>query len=267
MSRWSEVEQPAPVGARDRRSLVVQVYDDLRRQMSAGRYPPGSRLPSEAELTRLFNVSRVTVREALRMLGRDLLVEARHGSGHYVLSYTGLVRKPISELYSVTEVMREFGYPVETQLLAAKRMSAGDLASELEVEAADEVWRVDRLIASDGEPMILSIDFLPVTVVGASAPDWRSSVLRHLEARGYRIAAARARLRAAPLPAELVARVPRAHSHCWMLIEQVIYAGDHRPVIYSYDYYRGDKFEFHALRQRQGDTQRLVTRAAEADTE
>ena len=53
---------------RDRRPLSLRVYFELRERIAQGEYPPGSRLPSETDLARAFAVSRVTVREALRLL-------------------------------------------------------------------------------------------------------------------------------------------------------------------------------------------------------
>ncbi len=61
-----------------------QIYDTLRRDVDAGRWKPGDRLPSEAELVRTFGASRITIGRAVRDLQRDGLVERRAGSGTYV---------------------------------------------------------------------------------------------------------------------------------------------------------------------------------------
>ena len=56
---------------------------ELAAEVNAGKYPPGSRLPSEAQLVRRFNVSRPTVIRALRDLQEQGLIERRAGSGTY----------------------------------------------------------------------------------------------------------------------------------------------------------------------------------------
>lgn len=61
------------------RPAYRQVADELRSQIMRGALPPGSRLPAEAELTRMFGVSRPTVREALRALTSQHLIETRRG--------------------------------------------------------------------------------------------------------------------------------------------------------------------------------------------
>lgn len=61
-----------------------QLVKQLRSQIQSGTYPPGSKLPSENQLTVNFKVSRQTVRQALGILEQDGLVVRRRGSGTYV---------------------------------------------------------------------------------------------------------------------------------------------------------------------------------------
>jgi DNA-binding LacI/PurR family transcriptional regulator len=61
-----------------------QVYSALRRDIQSGRLRKGDRLPSEAELVRLFGASRITVGRAVRDLQTAGLVERRAGSGTFV---------------------------------------------------------------------------------------------------------------------------------------------------------------------------------------
>ncbi|GAA4698686.1 FadR/GntR family transcriptional regulator [Pseudonocardia yuanmonensis] len=61
------------------RPAYRQVADELRSQIMQGILGPGARLPAETELTRMFGVSRSTVREALRSLASQHLIETRRG--------------------------------------------------------------------------------------------------------------------------------------------------------------------------------------------
>ncbi len=61
-------------------SAYRQVADQLRALIVTGQIRPGERLPSEASLAGLFGVSRGTVREALRELSAQALVETSRGS-------------------------------------------------------------------------------------------------------------------------------------------------------------------------------------------
>jgi DNA-binding FadR family transcriptional regulator len=57
----------------------AQITDELRRLIVTGKLEPGRKLPNETDLARLLNVSRSTVREALRTLSSQRLITTRRG--------------------------------------------------------------------------------------------------------------------------------------------------------------------------------------------
>ncbi|WP_327126333.1 GntR family transcriptional regulator [Streptomyces sp. NBC_01727] len=61
-----------------------QVADALRREIDGGVYPPGTRLPSESELSSRFEASRNTVRSGLNMLVSEGLISSSQGLGYEV---------------------------------------------------------------------------------------------------------------------------------------------------------------------------------------
>ena len=66
-------------------TLASRLGETLRQAIAAGRFPPGTKLPSEAQLGQTHRVSRTVVREAIAALRADRLVEARQGAGVFVL--------------------------------------------------------------------------------------------------------------------------------------------------------------------------------------
>ncbi|MCA0964680.1 FadR/GntR family transcriptional regulator [Salipiger bermudensis] len=80
------------------RTLVETVREALRDQIRAGNYPPGTRLPSEAQMTQDFNVSRTVIREAIASLRADGLVEPRQGAGVFVLTPPAPVELPFQNI-------------------------------------------------------------------------------------------------------------------------------------------------------------------------
>ena len=66
-----------------------QVYDDLLSAIKTGVYQPGDRLPSEAELGKRYNTSRITVAKAVNDLQTQGLVTRRAGSGTHVMAPVG----------------------------------------------------------------------------------------------------------------------------------------------------------------------------------
>jgi DNA-binding FadR family transcriptional regulator len=68
------------------RKLYQRIADAISAAIGEGRFVPGARLPSERDLAEEYGVSRPTIREAMIALEIRGLVEARHGSGIYVIN-------------------------------------------------------------------------------------------------------------------------------------------------------------------------------------
>ncbi|AWL37667.1 MULTISPECIES: FadR/GntR family transcriptional regulator [Streptomyces] len=73
-----------------RSALADQVIAQLRNQITAGEWPVGSRIPTEPELVEQLGVARNTVREAVRALAHNGLLDIRQGSGTYVVATSEL---------------------------------------------------------------------------------------------------------------------------------------------------------------------------------
>ena len=80
-----------------------QVFEQIATFIRAGRFPPGSRLPSERELTTMLNTSRQTIREAIYRAELVGLIDVRHGSGSFVVASRPTVRddKPLMDLITI----------------------------------------------------------------------------------------------------------------------------------------------------------------------
>jgi len=76
------------VTSRPKKTRWQELVDDLTRAIERGKYPIGGDLPSEAELCATYEVSRFTVRDALRRLSDAGLVTRRRGSGSKVIAST-----------------------------------------------------------------------------------------------------------------------------------------------------------------------------------
>lgn len=117
-----------------RQSLVGTVVAQLADQIRSGAVAPGSRLPAESELCRLFEVSRTVVREALAQLKADELVETRRGQGLYVATPEmgrGVLRlrAPAGDATRVALELLEFraGLETDSARLAALRRTPADV--------------------------------------------------------------------------------------------------------------------------------------------
>lgn len=239
----------------ERRPLATQVRDQIWNLVLQGHYRPGDQLPSEQELVDRFGVSRTTVREALKILEEERLIVCRHGVGRFVASgASGLLTESITNLQSVTEMAAGQAIPVSTQVLSLREELPDDVVrSRLDLNPGVAVVVLERVRLAGGEPVIYSIDVFPRTIVAGElrAEDFAGSLLAVMEGRwGTVLAYSKAIISAVMLDAELSARIGAPDCVPWILLEQVNYDRLDRPVLYSQDYHRGDKFRFHVLRRR-----------------
>jgi GntR family transcriptional regulator, transcriptional repressor for pyruvate dehydrogenase complex len=68
--------------------IFEQVIEQIRDLIMNGAFSPGDKLPPEQELEKQLSVSRSSIREALRVLEYEGLVEVRRGSGTYIAAYS-----------------------------------------------------------------------------------------------------------------------------------------------------------------------------------
>lgn len=237
---------------RDRRPLAIQVRDGIRDWIAEASLDPGAQLPSESDLAARFDVGRTTVREALKLLEQDGLVDVRHGRGRF-LAAVPVLERPLTRLESVTEMMGGVGYRVTNRIVEVVRVDGGPEATEaLRLPAGTTVVHVRRWRFQDTVPLIYSDDVLPAEIVADvdDATGWSGSLLAVLEARGVRVSSATARIRAVSLPDGVAGDIPVPPGEPWLLMTQTNFTDAGRPVLYSNDYHRGDSFSFQVLRRR-----------------
>ncbi|MFF2556281.1 FadR/GntR family transcriptional regulator [Nocardia sp. NPDC058058] len=138
-----------------RTSLIAQVTEQLRAEIRSGRWPVGSRIPTEPELTELTGTGRNTVREAVQALVHAGMVERRQGSGTYVIS-TSTLGGTLTEFFADAQQrdILELRQALDTTAaaLAAQRRDDIDIANlerlEQERQAA---WDDDHDTAIDAD--------------------------------------------------------------------------------------------------------------------
>ena len=118
-------------------TLVSQLSETLRQAIAKGDHPPGSRLPSEAQLTATHGVSRTVVREAIAALRADRLVEARQGAGVFVLD-TVIGSKPLMLSMNNIDLARVSSMIELLELRAAVEVEAAGLAALRRSPAQEE---------------------------------------------------------------------------------------------------------------------------------
>ncbi|MDT0550314.1 MULTISPECIES: FadR/GntR family transcriptional regulator [Streptomyces] len=126
-----------PLTSPRRSALADQVIAQLRAQITSGEWPVGSRIPTEPELVEQLGVARNTVREAVRALAHNGLLDIRQGSGTYVLA--------TSELAGVMHRRFADADPLHVaELRSALETKAARLAAERRTE--QDLKQIDALL-------------------------------------------------------------------------------------------------------------------------
>ncbi|MBM4790945.1 FadR family transcriptional regulator [Streptomyces sioyaensis] len=126
-----------PLSSPHRSALADQVIAQLRAQITSGEWPVGSRIPTEPELVEQLGVARNTVREAVRALAHNGLLDIRQGSGTYVVA--------TSELAGVMHRRFAAAEPRHVaELRSALEASAARLAARRRTEA--DLRQIDGLL-------------------------------------------------------------------------------------------------------------------------
>ena len=156
-----------PLTSPRRSALADQVIAQIRAQITSGEWPVGSRIPTEPQLVEQLGVARNTVREAVRALAHNGLLDIRQGSGTYVLATSELAgvmhrrfaaadTRHVSELRSALESA--------AARLAAQRRTERDLAHlDAALDRRERAWE-----SGDAEAFVEADATLHLAVVAAS---------------------------------------------------------------------------------------------------
>ncbi|MCL2551641.1 MAG: FadR family transcriptional regulator [Actinomycetia bacterium] len=148
-------------------ALADQVIVRLRAEIASGTWPVGTRIPTEPELVELLGVARNTVREAVRALAHNGLLDIRQGSGTYVVA--------TSELAGVMQRRFADAEPLHVaELRGSLEATAAALAAQRRTEA--ELQQLDALLerrehaweSGDAEAFVQADATLHLAVVAAS---------------------------------------------------------------------------------------------------
>jgi DNA-binding GntR family transcriptional regulator len=151
--------------------LADVVRDELRRSIVGGTYAPGDKLPSETELAEIYNVSRVTLREAVRGLLEAGYVTRQHGLGTYVTKRPRL-RNNLDVNFGVTHLIEAMGMTPGNRAVEVLEEKASErVARALGLEPEEQVVRVERVRTADGDPIVYSVEFIPRTFLPKGVED------------------------------------------------------------------------------------------------
>jgi GntR family transcriptional regulator len=146
-----------------REVLVKRVADALREQIASGQLKPGARLISEVALAQRLEISRPTLREAMRILAREGLIDIKHGVGAFVADEQRLIWSRLDSIRSFTDLIRSAGgVPGDSRLTVQRTPAPDDVAEALEIALQTPVCLIKRVRLIDGAPLSVATEYIPL---------------------------------------------------------------------------------------------------------
>ncbi|MBP0484442.1 phosphonate metabolism transcriptional regulator PhnF [Sagittula salina] len=141
--------------------LWTAIARALREEIAEGRYAPGDKLPTEAQLSERHGVNRHTVRHAIAALVDEGVVRTRRGAGAFVTARPA--EYPLGRRVRFTENLRRAGRLPGREVLSLERRAATSAeAGLLAVAPGATILASHGRSLADGRPMSLSESIYPL---------------------------------------------------------------------------------------------------------
>ena len=246
-----------PLINKDKRPLYLRIKEYIEEKIAEGKYKPGDKLPSENKLSNSLEVSRASLREALRVLEEEGKIVKHQGIGTFVNKPTPKFKKGIEKLNSVTETIEKEGYKPGTDNLSLKEINLSESLKEKIFKVSDEkfdkILRIERVRTADGVPVVYCLDHLVLKYINNDykKDNFKSSLFDTLSDI-YNIEVRQAVTNIISVNADdYIAQLLKIQeNNPLLLLEQFHYDEKNRMVLFSQNYFRNDQFQFKVIRKR-----------------
>ena len=215
--------------------LYEQIKLVIKDNIINGVYSPGDQLPNEKQLCEKYNVSRITVRRALKELSNEGLIEVLQGKGTFVSKEKLDIK--ILDLGGYTDSLKSQHHNAKIQIIEKQIIKTNkEVAKALNIKEGDEVLKLKRLVLDENDPLGIDIAYFPLSLY----PDMIDKIADDISTfniirKDYKITMARAYKEFGVVLAqdeygELLECTP---SEPLFSIKKIIYDIDNKPIHYS----------------------------------
>jgi GntR family transcriptional regulator len=142
--RAASPQQPPIIDRDSSQPVYIQVANHLYRQILAGIYSPGDKLPSEGEMVNIYDVSPMTIRRAINYLAAQDVIYTEKGSGTYVKAVE--LEDAAFYLRDLTQVFND-DVNTTVKVIEAKFVPADErIARKLRIGQGEKVIYIRRML-------------------------------------------------------------------------------------------------------------------------
>lgn len=144
--------------------IYYQIEEQIKKQIENGELQQNDALPSEREFAERFQISRMTVRQAINNLVNEGYLYRQKGRGTFVLGKK--LEQQLVGLTSFTEDMKARGMTPSSKLLTFTIVPCTDkIAEQLEISKYSPVYEIKRIRLADDIPMALETVYMSANLV------------------------------------------------------------------------------------------------------
>ena len=239
---------PRPNGFAAAVPLYYQLASILREHIVSGKYLAGDRLPTEEALARDYDVSRITIRQALGDLEKEGFIKREAGRGTFVAD-----RRTFSNTFRMEgslEDLISMGQSTTVRVLSLTTIKASASEADfLRLNLGDPLVRCTRLRLHGGTPFSYIINHVPGDIGKHLRPEaWKKgSILHQIETGlGIRMGDADQTISASLADAQLARLLKTGIGAALLSVDRVVRSVEGRPVEHVHSYYRSDIYSFKA---------------------
>lgn len=223
----------------------VKIRDQIKRDIDEQVWKVGERLPSERDLAEEFEVSRMTLRQAVSLLVDEGVLERRVGSGTFVASTR--VQEKMRGTTSFTEIIKSQGKEPSSQLISYRRTIPNEQEVEkLGIKKTDNIIRMERVRYADRIPVVYEVASVPEKFIkNFKKEEVTSHFFQTLEEHGYKIGKSHQTIYARLAKEKIAQYLEIPKGHAILGLTQVSYLDDGTAFEYVKSQYVGERFEFY----------------------
>ena len=228
----------------DSKPLYITMADDIRNGIASGQYPPGSRIPTEAELEAFYGVSRITVRKAMELLVNEGAVTRRRKVGSFV-SEKKMIRY-LNKCMSFTQMCERNGSVAGAKFLSAELVATWpSLAEALNLDKGeDRVLCIRRLRTCNGAPVTVEENFFSRAYSFLLSEDLEGSLYEILASHGIQVGNSEKTLGICYATKELAEMLNVSEGEALLLMQDLVYDTEGRPVFSGKEIVDTGHFEY-----------------------
>lgn len=225
--------------------LYYQLEEQIKKSIISEELQPGDVLPSERELSENYQISRMTVRQAITNLVNKGYLYREKGKGTFVSSQK--FEQNLQGLTSFTEDMKARNLVPGSKLLHFEVSPAIEEIKEwLSLEEEELIYKIKRLRLANDEPIAVETSYLPVKLIPGLTPDiLGNSLYKYIEDDlQLSIGHAAQTVEAAIVRDEDIKHLNVNKNVPVLLIQRETYLEDGTPLEIVKSSYRADRYKF-----------------------